>query len=194
MIRILGFERRYRADGTPDDWVQFTSPTAITETGAVAYSTWERVKSMRPREMDDNSLRSAHQGAMWRALEPAYNAWLAGQELPSTGTPLAAWPGVTPQQADALRAVGIKTVEDVAGFPIGTVAKVPLPNFRDLQRLAQEWLGAKPAAEQAQKIADLEAKLSAALEMLAERAEPEGDEAPKRRGRPPKVRDEVEAA
>lgn len=179
MIRIIGFTRNYRADGRHEDWVEYTSKTAFTETGAVSYSTRERVNTLRPAENDDNSLRAAYRANIWSQIGPAYDAWCSGNEIPETGTPLGVYPGVTGQQADVLRSVGIRTVEELRDYPIGNVSRIPLPDFRTIQRMAGEWLSGRPAAEQAGKIAELQAQLEEALAMLSERTE---TEEPARRG------------
>lgn len=184
VIRVIGFERRYRPDGRAEDWVEYTAKTAITETGALSYSTRERVKLLKPIDGDENGLRAAYRANVWSQIGPAYEAWCAGNEIPETGTPLGAYPGISAAQADVLRSVGIRTVEELRDYPIGSVARVPLPEFRAIQKMAGDWLLARPAAEQAGKIAELEAQLAAALEMLSERTEEEPKRGP---GRPRKT-------
>jgi hypothetical protein len=62
--------------------------------------------------------------AVWPVIEPAYTAWLKGQEEPTTGTALSAWPGVNTAQADRLRLMHIRTVEDVAALTDADMEKV----------------------------------------------------------------------
>lgn len=53
---------------------------------------------------------------VWAIIGPYYEAWKAGQEAPMDGTPLAAWPGVTPEIVDRLKMLRVRTVEDVAAM------------------------------------------------------------------------------
>lgn len=62
----------------------------------------------------DKVARKQQELNIWPAIEPYYEAWLKGQEEPEDGTPLSAWPGLTRGQADALKAINIRTVEDLA--------------------------------------------------------------------------------
>src|SRR5262245_15425227 len=95
----------------------------------------------------------AHQ--RWSIIERHYRAWLAGQEAPVDGTPLAAWNALPPDPADVLRANSIKTVEDVAALTDAHIARLPLPNLRELIRQARHFID---AAEQTRFAASLAAK------------------------------------
>lgn len=53
---------------------------------------------------------------VWAALEPFYNDWKKGAETPINGTPLPAWPGVTPEQVERLKMLQVRSVEDVAAM------------------------------------------------------------------------------
>lgn len=55
-----------------------------------------------------------HNPAVWHVVQPVYEAWQKGQEAPIAGTPLDQWPAVTRGQADALKLMHIRSVEDVA--------------------------------------------------------------------------------
>ncbi len=48
---------------------------------------------------------------LWEFIKPHYDAWKGNQELPASGTPLAAWNHLTPTQAEFLRTNGIRSVE-----------------------------------------------------------------------------------
>ena len=152
---------------------------------------------------------------LWAAIGPAYEAWKSGQEVPVDGTPLGAWPGINETQAEAIRAIGIRTVEDVAAMTDTIMARIRLPNARSIRDLAQRFITAKDdrAVEQAladkdREIADLRAKMDQLADMVAASnvalpaaegdaeidEEIEGDviplAAPRRRGRPPKAQSE----
>lgn len=192
-IKVLRFKTEYAA-GRPDaDWVEFTSADAIDESGHPRHSTWENVKRLMPPEFinnDDGGLKMAALRSQWAQIASAYEAWKSGMSLPETGTPLGAWPGVNVDQADALRGIGIKTVESVANASEGLLANAPLPNMREIKRQAALWLDGQDKADMAAQMADLEAKNAAMLEMIAEM---QADK-PKR-GRPAKeVVEQEEAA
>ena len=190
-IMVLRFKTEYRT-GKPDlHWVEFTSRDALDEGGHPRHSTWEMVNKLRPPEMvnnDDGGLKMAALRSQWAQIEPHYEAWKAGNVLPDNGTPLGAWPGVNADQADALRTVGLQTVEAVANASESVLANPPLPNMREIKRQAGIWLEGRSNADMAARLAELEAQNAAMLEMLAERTEP----AKRGPGRPRK--DEAEAA
>ena len=191
-IKVIRFSTVY-ATGKPDaDWVEFTSKDAYDESGHPRHSTWENIKRIQPPEYidnDDGGLKMAALRSQWAQIEPAYLAWKSGMSLPETGTPLGAWAGVNVDQANALRGIGIKSVEAVANCSEGLLANAPLPNMREIKRQAGLWLEGQDKAGLTAQLADLEAKNAAMLEMLAEMQA----EKPKR-GRPAKVEAEDEEA
>jgi hypothetical protein len=113
--------------------------------------------------------------------------------LPESGTPLGAWPAVNPQQADALKSVGLHTVEAIASATESVLSKPPLPNMREIKRQAVAWLEGRSAAEQAATIARQQEQIDAMMEMLAER---QAEKAEEKRGpgRPKKAEAEADAA
>lgn len=80
--------------------------------------------------------------ALWPMIEPAYKAWLKGQEEPTTGTALAAWPGVNSAQADRLKLMHIRTVEDVAAMTDADLEKVGM-GARAMRDKARAFIQAK---------------------------------------------------
>lgn len=145
------------------DYVEISSPSALTPQGVRTHSTVHRVKDLIPRpEMatsdDDNSVLIR---TRWAEIEPHYRAWKSGQELPEHGTPLLAWPGLTNEQADGLRIAGLRTVEDVAVMHDAQMSAVPLPGARQLRAAAAAWLEGRDAAAREARIAALEAQIAA---------------------------------
>jgi len=203
-LKIIGF-RQERVGGKIVDWVHYTSPSAITPSGEYTHSTWEKVSRLRPPEgfIDPGDSQNA-QAANWREIGPAYDAWKAGNAPVDKGTPLGVWPGVSPEQADALRAVGISSVEALAGASEAMLSRPPLPNMRDLKAQAGRWIEARPVHELQEQMDRLAAENAAMREMLMQRlekADAPQDEAGEagetgdateqdrpRRGRPPKDR------
>jgi hypothetical protein len=193
-IRILDFKTEYRTGKPPRDWVIFTSADGIKGDGNYSHTTSEPVECLRPKDGVDG-MRGDHIRAVWAIIEPAYKAWKDGAEAPEVGTALGAWPGVTPEQAKALRSIGIRSVEEMASVSESVMARSPVPNMRDLKAQAQLWLDGRDGAEQAAKITELQAQLEAMKELLVEAAAERQDteEAKPRRGRPPKVKQDEAA-
>lgn len=193
MIKILGFRQDFRAGKETRDWVQFTSSDAITENGEATHGTWELISRLTPPEFmenDDGGLKMAALRSQWNQIEPSYAAWKQGQEIPDSGTPLGAWPAIDAARAEALRAAGLRTVEDVASVGENILARPPLPNLRGLKDQAKAFLENRDLSARDAQISDLQAQNAAMLEMLTEL---QADK-PKR-GRPPKAQaDETEEA
>jgi hypothetical protein len=196
MIRVLGFKQTMRPNGDILDWVNFTSGDGITETGEPAFATWMEVRRITPPEFIENDtegLKMAALRSQWAQIEPHYLAWKAGHEITEAGTPLGVWPAITNDEAESLRAAGIRTVEDVAALTEDRLARPILPRLRDLKRQAGLFIEKMGDAEMKAEIAKLQEQNAAMLEMLAERKAEEAGDQPKRGpGRPRK--DEVEAA
>jgi len=68
--------------------------------------------------------RDGFSDPIWDALQPYYDAWKKGQEAPANGTPLAAWPGCSPEMAESLKLLHLLTVEDVADMNEATLERV----------------------------------------------------------------------
>lgn len=123
--------------------------------------------------------------AMWDFIKPRYEAWKSNQDLPETGTPLAAWNHLTPQQAEILRVNGIRSVEDCSLLSDSHINRIPIPNLRSIIEAAKKFLDHKDInrfdAEMKAKddtIAALTQRVDQLAEMVAN---------PKRGpGRPPK--------
>lgn len=148
----------------PEDWVSYAPSHSPLNT-----RTTERVRLMVPDpdrmgdDQDGEKLRfMTHR---WNQIEPAYQAFKAGRDIPIDGTPLAAWPGVTPEQADVLRVAGIRTVEEVRDLTEGHADKIHLPNMRDMRKQARLFLENSDVA----KAAEREARKDAIIEQMAER-------------------------
>jgi hypothetical protein len=191
MIRVLGFKQDFKPNGKTIDWVHFTSGDALKETGEPTHSTWMKVSDIQPPaviENDDGGIKLAALRSQWNQISAHYDAWKSGHEIPESGTPLGAWPALNSAEAEALKSVGIKTVEDVATQSEDRLARPVLPNMRELQRQAKMFLEGRGKAELEDKLRQLEEQNAAMLEMLAEQ-KAENKRGP---GRPKK--EETEAA
>lgn len=192
-MRILEFRRTYLKDKPLDEVL-----IAPSGAGGEKAQTWHRVEKLRPRDYPVGSAEAsglAHRAmaARWELIGPAYEAWLKGTELPVDGLPLAAWSGVTPEQAEFLKRFGIVTVEQVRDMTEATYTKLPWPDARQMPRLAKDFLESRGAAELVEKNKAMEDKIAALEEMLQARIATEEAAKPKR-GRPPKAQTSEEAA
>jgi hypothetical protein len=189
MIRIIAFETQYDAAGTAADWVHYTSGDAVSENGQITHSTWDKISRLTPPAFinnDDGGEKMKALRGQWSQIEPHYQAWKSGNEIPEDGIPLGAWPGVTQAQAEVLRKVGLNTVQKVAGAPETMLARPPLPNMRDLRAQAALWLEGRDKAALEKQLAEQREQIEAMMEMLADRE-------PEKRG-PGRPKKEVEAA
>lgn len=190
-VRVIKFWTNYKPghDGLPHgvDMVMYAPigrADRLSLVEAVA-----RLGKLHPIEMaqDNPAVAMAHQ--IWATIKPAYDAWKTGQQLPDVGTPLAAWPGVSPEQADALKIMGIRSVEEFAEAGDGIISAVPFPGARELKIAAQTYLKSADRQAITNDLAKKDAELAVLREQLEEMRQivldSHGD-APKRRGRPPK--------
>jgi hypothetical protein len=201
-FRIIKFWTEYKrtAKGlVPIDKVEYCAVGMASRSTTVA-----RISDLRRiREAPDpDDVASNIAKQRWEYIEKHYSAWKAGQETPEHGIPLAAWPGITPEQADVLRTAGLRSVEDIATASDGIVNRISLPGIRELQGNAKRFLEAQDGVKTAEALAKKDQEISSLQDQLEElrqivlaKAAPDedDDEPPKRRGRPPKVIPTAEA-
>lgn len=170
-IRAVEFRTDY-STGKPVDMVLL----APSGEGHMKTQTWHRVDKLRPRQTNDDRQRNSDthvaMTARWSVIEPAYKAWQDGTEIPENGTPLAAWSGVTPDQAALLKGMAILTVEDVRDMSESAFTKLPMPNARQLPKLAKEFLDGADSAAKDKRIAEMEERMAAMTEMLESQTKP----------------------
>lgn len=139
----------------------------------------ERIRHIIPQDNfkgDKGGEKARFFRARWAQIEPAYEAWKAGHEIPVNGTPLGRWPAINGNQAEVFRQNGIRTVEEVRDMTASQAERIKLPNVRGLQAEATAFIDnmagaalAEKEAERDNRIAELEKQLSAALDMLSEK-------------------------
>lgn len=152
-------------------------------------ATWHRVKSLIPPEDPDQAVRSSQSyqamRARWDIIGPAYDAWKKGTELPETGTPLAAWSAITPSMADALKRMGIYTVEEISEMSHETAAVLNFPDAIKLPKLALQFLENIPSAEMQEELESANERIAEMEKMIAElmsKEEEDSKPAPKKKG------------
>jgi hypothetical protein len=204
-LRILKFWTTYKASPTPED------PDRLVEVDWVAYGpvgnldksiTEEKISRLRmvPVANGDNNPAVAMARMRWEFIKPRYEAWKKGQEVPTDGTPLAAWNGLTTAQAEVLKGAGIRTLEEFVGLNDAATRGIRLPNLRALMGMAKQYLAASStrsvAAELAQRdqkiseqtsiIEEMKKQLDELASVVAKKIDDGVVPEPKRRGRPPK--------
>ncbi len=131
----------------------------------------ERVKHMVPDPVkignDPDGKRYAFMKSRWDQVEPAYRAWKEGQEIPLNGTPLAVWPGVTPEQIDVFRQFSVRTVEEVAGLTEAQMERIRLPNMREMKEQAALFMQNMDRSQSAEE----QMRMNATMEAMRERME-----------------------
>jgi hypothetical protein len=187
----LDFRVEYapQADGTMKE-IEVVEFTRKGSQGATTPMRIEHLQRTRPGSPPD---------PVWLALKPYYENWKAGKAAPIDGTPLAAWPGATPQLVKALEPFHIRSVEDLANLTDGSMDKVPVPGIRGFRSQAKSFVEAQRttavvAADLAAKdaeISDLKREMGELKELVAALAAKDGvtvvDEQPRGPGRPRKV-------
>lgn len=137
---------------------------------------------------------------LWDVIEPHYSAWKKGMEVPTTGTPLTSWQGITREQIDAIRIHGIYTVEDVAQMTDDVLRKCGGIGMQAVREAARSWERTADRREVSAEIAARDAEIEALKQQMADLVgliQRDNTEEPikRRPGRPRKEDvDEVEAA
>ena len=204
-IRVIEFytkarevsEGKLAADeaGKPiyDDWVLY-APVGNANMLAVP----ARIDHLRRVNRDaarDNPAYGAAVG-IWDYVEPRYETWKRGEEMPEDGTPLSAATFLRKEDIEIIKKAGLRTLEEFAELPDSIRDKINMPHMREKATQAKRFIGAKDQnatvaklTAQDDRIAQLEARLAAAL------GKDDEDEPPKRKpGRPRKAEAEQEAA
>lgn len=174
-IAVHGFETRLTPD--PKD------PNVIREIDWVTYGPLgqgdrskntdrvSRLRCVQKGDMTNPAIRDA--AIRWSIIEPLYTAWKAGREAPVDGTPLAVLNSIGLEQADFLRARGVKTVEDLAALTDTNIQQLKLSGLRNYIAEARRWLEASDSrkvvamiAEKDREIVNQQAQLSEQQEQI----------------------------
>ena len=163
-VRVVEFKTRMSKAGKPVDWVKYGNAESLQVS-----ATWARIKDLMPpddfdEDRDRQGVKMMHMRAVWSQIEPRYTAWKQGAQMPETGTPLAAWPGLNEAEIEAFNRAGLRSVEDVAGMGDSLIAKVQLPNAREHRAQARTFLEMADKAAVNEELAALRAELAAMRE------------------------------
>ncbi len=96
----------------------------------------------------------------------AYANFKNRAEVPSTGTPIEQWAGITRAVAMTLRAAHISTVEAFAAVHDGNIDRLGISNARELQARAKAFIAQQTDSAATAKLASEKAELEARLKAL----------------------------
>lgn len=153
--------------------------------------THEKIARLRGHDGADGR-KPRDPSPLWEFIEPAYQAWKQGLDMPVDGTPLEAWAGITPDLLDVLKQKKIRTVEEFAKLPDSFITNIPIPDIRGRQQAAKLYLESrKSTAEVEEKLVSRDKQIdhltSEIEELKALLRQVSPDDAPKRKpGRPRK--------
>lgn len=156
-FKIYEFRTKYISDPKDpaklicEDWVEY-GPIGFADKSKISEKVSRLMKVADIGENANPAVQMAHDRANF--IRSSYEAWKQGQELPEHGTPLAAWNGIRPEQAEALRLSGIKTVEDVAQMTETHITGIKVPGLRDLKKQAQNFLDSADQTRFAARLAE----------------------------------------
>lgn len=132
----------------------------------------------------------------WLVIEAPYKAWKERQEMPVSGTPLEAWPGMTPEQVRVMKGFHLDSVEDVAEMGESVIMRCGIPGIREIKKKAQAFLTAQRDTSKIEAaLSSRDAEIEALKAMVADLQAARAAEEPAKRGpgRPPKQPVEIEA-
>ena len=122
-----------------------------------------------------------------------YDAWKKGQDAPVSGTPLDAWPAMTRDKIAVLKMHHVATVEDIAQMTSTIAQKIPLPDMDNLVLGAKRFMEARDTrklenalAEKDEQMDEMKARMAEMEAMMRQMNDSKGEDARKKRGRPPK--------
>lgn len=155
--------------------------------------TTERIDILsRPQKIAGANPAVTAARVMWDFIKPRYEAWKGNQDLPESGTPLAAWNHLTQSQAEILRVNGIRSVEDVSQLSDSHFHRIPIPNLRSIVEASKKFLDSQDVNKFTSEMKAKDEQLAAANTRIDEMAAMLAklmEEAPAKRGpgRPPKT-------
>lgn len=153
-----------------DFWIDYEVKADGTRK-EVEWVRWIKKGTSNPATTEEKVIRLQRDptNLIWQVLEPYYKRWKENQSAPVDGTPLAAWPGATPQLVKALEGVNIRSVEDLTMMEDSAISRVSIPGLREKQKLARAFLEAqKSTAGVASENAKLKETVESQAKELAE--------------------------
>lgn len=174
---IIDFRQDINSKGEAEDWITYGPADDIKNTQTECPVRW----LIPPAEYanDPTGIKQLHMTTIWNEIQPAYDAWKAGEEMPEYGTPIGAWAAVNKAQVSVFKQHNVKSIEEIRDMSESLISKIRIPQVRDIMKQAAEYLEGKDAATMAKekveaeaRIAGLEEKLEAAMELLEKHTKP----------------------
>lgn len=165
-IRILGFETRYLPDPMNKKLFKEVDYVEISQVGNAKY----QVTPLRIVDVQRDTSGAAtgsDVGLLWQVIQPAYEAWKAGEAMPEGGTPLSSWNGITPGLTKILKTFDVRSVEDVAALSDTMLQKIGIPGLRTVRDAARAWEQASGTREIATALAQKDAEIDALREQMS---------------------------
>jgi hypothetical protein len=172
-VIVLGFEKVIKRK-KEEHWVTYGSRGNIQNA-----QTSDNIKRLMPmsedhddfddiQQRDPTGTKLMHMKYVWAQIEPAYTAWLKGEELPEDGIPLSNWAGVSKYHVAELRKNKVRTVEELASISDSQVERIQLPEMRKLRSAAISYLEGKEGSDLVGSLAKTQEQLDAALLVMEE--------------------------
>lgn len=186
-ITIHQFETVFRKDPkgelVPVDLVYY-SPKGDAKTQLIKEV--RKLAQVHDIENVGDNIAAIRANRLWNVIKPNYEHWKTNNEMPTHGTPLAAWPGVTKSMADILRNAGLPTVEDVRDASEIVLNKTGIPNVLKIRDMAQKFLANEDSSKAAAQLstlesenAELKAQMAEMMALMKEMQAEKAAEAPK---------------
>jgi len=121
------------------DWVRYAPPGQLDR--AVIEDKVSRLARVGYNAVDNPAFAAAR--ARWDFIKPLYENWKAGNELPVTGTPLAAANFIRVEQAEEMKRKGIRTLEELLEMSEGACDKLNIVGMREIRAQARRFLEAQ---------------------------------------------------
>jgi len=188
-------------------WTTYeNNPADILNPIAKDWVRWAKRGNKGAETVDKVERIRKHDKAIWEVIKPYYEHWKGGREAPVNGTPLEKLPGMTEEMLERFRALHLRSIEDAASMTEGDMERIGF-GARDVKERAKAYLERNPhQATQAAvaatngEVKTLKQQVAALTAMLMQNQGSKGEavpdevteEAPKRRGRPPKDADAAE--
>lgn len=121
--------------------------------------------------VDREVRKSDFEDASMPHFRQLYEHWKRGEEAPVSGLPIEQWPGCTAAQAMTLKAVNVRTVEELATVSDSNIMRLGM-GFQTLRQKAQDYLAqAKDSSHLAKvrhEMDEMRSQLDAARRQLEE--------------------------
>ena len=150
------------------DWVEY-GPVGSLDRSTTCSPVSRIMQTLPMTDRGNPAILAAHERK--DIIERQYDAWKQGQEAPVEGTPLAAWNGISREQADVLKVHSIRTVEEVALLGDAHLERIRLPHLRELVKQAQRFLASADTVRYSQELQQRDATIAEQGQLVADQGD-----------------------